>query len=66
IIVDSGSAKPAKNIKEIRDVLGVLPADNLINASHVLVVEGEDDQIALSKLLLNMSSTLKSALQKTH
>jgi predicted ATPase len=64
IIVNLGSAKPAKSIKEIRDVLGVLPADNLINASHVLVVEGDDDRIALKKLLSNMSSTLKFALQK--
>jgi hypothetical protein len=49
---------------QIRDEFGVLPSDNLMNASHILVVEGEDDKIALSKLLPNMSPALKSALHK--
>lgn len=64
VIVNDGTAKPAKNIKEIRDILGVLPEDNLINASHVLVVEGEDDKIALTKILKSLSPTLKEALNK--
>lgn len=64
IIVDHGTAKPAKNIKEIRELLGVLPEDNLINASHVLVVEGEDDKIALNKILSSLSPTIKDALIK--
>lgn len=64
IIVDHGTAKPAKNIKEIRELLGVLPGDNLINASHVLVVEGEDDKIALNKILSSLSPTIKDALIK--
>ena len=55
---------PAKNIKEIRELLGVLPEDNLINASHVLVVEGEDDKIALNKILSSLSPTIKDALIK--
>ena len=64
VIVNDGTAKPAKNIKEIRDILGVLPEDNLINASHVLVVEGEDDKIALTKILKSLSPTIKVALNK--
>lgn len=64
IIVDHGTAKPAKNIKEIRELLGVLPEDNLINASHVLVVEGEDDKIALNKILSSLNPTIKDALIK--
>lgn len=64
VIVNEGTAKPAKSIKEIRDILGVLPEDNLINASHVLVVEGEDDKIALTKILKSLSPTLKEALNK--
>ena len=64
VIVNEGTAKPAKSIKEIRDILGVLPEDNLINASHVLVVEGEDDKIALTKILRSLSTTLKDALNK--
>lgn len=64
VIVNDGTAKPAKSIKEIRDILGVLPEDNLINASHVLVVEGEDDKIALTKILKSLSPTLKKSLNK--
>lgn len=64
IIVDSGTAQPAKSIKEIRDVLGVLPSDNLINASHVLVVEGEDDKMILFKILSEISPKIKTALSK--
>ena len=64
IIVDHGTAKPAKNIKEIRELLGVLPEDNLINARHVWVVEGEDDKIALNKILSSLSPTIKDALIK--
>lgn len=64
VIVNDGTAKPAKSIKEIRDILGVLPEDNLINASHVLVVEGEDDKISLTKILKSLSPTLKDALNK--
>lgn len=64
VIVNEGTAKPAKSIKEIRDILGVLPEDNLINASHVLVVEGEDDKISLTKILKSLSPILKEALNK--
>jgi len=62
IIVDRGTAAPAKNIKEIRTVLGVMPSDNLINSNSVFVVEGEDDKIALLKLLPAMSEKIKKAL----
>lgn len=64
IIVNAGTAQPAKSIKEIRDILGVLPADNLINASHVLVVEGESDKKILGKILRAQSPKLKAALSK--
>lgn len=62
IIVDRGNAAPAKNIREIRNVLGVMPSDNLINSNCVLVVEGEDDKISLLKLLSVMSEKIKKAL----
>lgn len=64
IIVNKGTAKPAKTIKEIRDVLGVLPEDNLINASYVLVVEGENDVIALSKIIKSKSRILNDAINR--
>jgi len=62
IIVDKGTARPAKNIAEIRKVLGVLPSDNLRNARFVVVVEGEDDKTALAKLLPFYSEVIKNAL----
>ena len=64
IIINDGTAKPAKSIKEIRDLLGVLPEDNLINASNVLVVEGEDDKISLTKILSGISPVIRDAFSK--
>lgn len=63
VIVNAGTARQAKNISEIRDVLGVLPSDNLRNARYVLVVEGEDDKISLHKILSLKSDIIKHALQ---
>ncbi|TWH59443.1 putative ATP-dependent endonuclease of OLD family [Desulfitobacterium sp. LBE] len=62
IIVDGGKAIPVKRIKEIREVLGTIISDNLINAESVLVVEGEEDKIILEKLLPHMSDKIKRAL----
>ena len=62
VIVNDGKAIAAKNIVEIRDILGVLPEDNLRNASHVLIVEGEDDKIILSKILSLKSNKISSAI----
>lgn len=63
IIVNEGKATPVKRIQEIRDVLGIRVSDNLTNAEHVLIVEGEDDKIALDKLLPQMSQKIKTAIQ---
>ena len=63
IIVNDGKATPVKKIKEIRDVLGIHISDNLTNAEHALIVEGEDDKIALEKLLQSMSTKIKRAIQ---
>lgn len=63
IIVDNGKATPVKRIKEIRDVLGTKVSDNLINAENILLVEGEDDKIAMGKLLQQMSEKIHKAIQ---
>ena len=63
ILIDSGKAKPAKSIKEIREILGIKASDNLINASFVLLVEGEEDVIALNKLLPPLSKHIAKALK---
>ncbi|MTK08121.1 MAG: AAA family ATPase [Hungatella sp.] len=63
IIVHNGKATPVKKIKEIRDILGTLVSDNLINAENILLVEGEDDKIVLDKLLPYMNDKIKKAIQ---
>lgn len=62
IIIDKGAATPAKNIKQIRDLLGIKASDNLTNANFVLVVEGNDDVIALTALLKALSPKLKQMI----
>ena len=63
IIVDSGKAKAAKSIEEIRGILGVWASDNLTNAKYVFFVEGEDDRISLMKILPVMSEKIAAALK---
>ena len=63
ILVTDKKAKPAKKIKEIRELLGVKASDNLIHAGLVLVVEGEEDKIALTALLSHYSEKIKNTLK---
>lgn len=63
VIVDKGEAHPAKAISEIREILGVLPSDNLRNANKVIVVEGEDDMLSLTKILPLKSELIGQALK---
>ncbi|MYN17865.1 AAA family ATPase [Rugamonas sp. FT107W] len=64
ILVDANSAKPAKTIGSVRDLLGIRASDNLVNASHVLVVEGSEDVIALKAILPTLSSTIATAIKQ--
>lgn len=64
IIVDSGKAGSCKNIGQIREILGVLASDNLVNANYVLVVEGEEDVIALSSILSFMDERISKAIKE--
>lgn len=66
IIIDCGKATVAKNIKNIRDLIGVKASDNLVNASFVLVVEGEEDVIALKSLLPFLSDKISKALKNDY
>jgi len=63
IIVNAGKAIQAKNIKAIRELLGVKSSDNLTNASYVLVVEGEDDVISTKAILQKQSPILAKAIK---
>ncbi len=64
ILVHENKAKPAKDLKQIRDILGVRAADNLQHAELILLVEGEEDKKALCALIKNRSSLLRSALEQ--
>lgn len=61
IVVSPNKATPAQSIEEIRQSLGVRPTDNLRQAEIALVVEGEDDRIALTALLAAYSKTIQAA-----
>jgi predicted ATP-dependent endonuclease of OLD family len=66
ILIDSNSAKPARDISAVRALLGVRASDNLVNASHVLVVEGAEDAIALTAILSHLSPFVSKALKQHH
>ncbi|WP_397410686.1 ATP-dependent nuclease [Polaromonas sp.] len=64
ILIDRNSAKAARDISSIRTILGVRASDNLVNASHVLIVEGDEDVVALSALLSHFSLLVSKALKQ--
>lgn len=51
IIVQDGTASPAKRVDDIRKILGVICSDNLIYSDYVIVVEGPTDRDLLTKVL---------------
>jgi AAA15 family ATPase/GTPase len=63
VIVTNGGATPAKNIAAIREILGIKASDNLTHANYALVVEGEEDAIALRALLPVLSEKIGKALR---
>lgn len=63
IIVADNSASYAHNIKQIRDTLGCIASDNLINADFIIVVEGETDKIILQKYLCVHSALIKDWIE---
>lgn len=62
VIVDRNSARKARTIQEIRQTLGVRVSDSLSAAELVLVVEGECDRIAITRLLSVHSKILATAI----
>jgi hypothetical protein len=63
IIVADGAANPAKSIAAIRDLLGIKASDNLTHANYALVVEGEEDAVALKALLPVLSDKVGKAIK---
>ncbi len=62
LIVNKSNATSAKNIAEIRDILGVKIADNLRSANLIILTEGEDDSILLKSWISQLSNSVKSAI----
>jgi predicted ATP-dependent endonuclease of OLD family len=64
VIVLKNKARPAKSVQEIRDILGVRASDNLRHAEIVLLVEGEEDRLAMGALLRGADPHLASAISQ--
>jgi predicted ATPase len=62
ILVHKNKATPAKDVRQIREILGVRASDNLQHAELILVVEGEEDRRALRALLKQHSKSLAAAI----
>jgi putative ATP-dependent endonuclease of the OLD family len=62
LLVEKQKVRCASSMNEIRDSLGVRVQDNLKNSQYVLLVEGEDDRIALESLLRFHSEIIENAL----
>ncbi len=62
ILVHNNKATPARDVKQIREILGVRASDNLQHAELILVVEGEEDRRSLAALLKQHSKALASAM----
>ncbi len=62
MIVDGGKVREARNVAEIRKLIGVRASDNLLHADLVVVVEGRDDEISLRRILEFKSTVLAEAI----
>lgn len=63
IIVHKNKAISARSVKDVRTVLGVRMEDNLSSAEVVLLVEGEEDKLAIASILSSRSVRIQKALQ---
>ncbi|XQE66027.1 ATP-dependent nuclease [Pseudomonas sp. P3C3] len=64
VVIDNNSVRPAKQIDEVREILGVRVSDNLHHARLVLLVEGDTDAISIRSILETSSTPLKRALKE--
>jgi predicted ATP-dependent endonuclease of OLD family len=63
IVVTKNRAYPAKTVKQVRDILGVRLDDNLTSAAVILIVEGQNDKIAMMSILQSASPLLTTNIQ---
>lgn len=63
IVVETNRARVAKDLQDLRKVLGVRTSDNLVSAELVLIVEGFSDYRIFSAVLSSMGATLERAIK---
>ncbi len=63
LIVHKRNLYPAKDMKCIRDILGVTISDNLSSAKLILLVEGEEDVKILESWLMEMSERISESIK---
>ena len=61
LIVNDSHAAVAKNVAEIREILGVKIADNLKSANLIIITEGKNDAEKLKRLLFQLSTNIENA-----
>lgn len=64
LLVFKSKATAAKNIAEVRKLLGVQVSDNLHCANLIILVEGQGDISILKTWLVSLSSTIKTAINE--
>lgn len=64
IIVDDGKIKKVKDIKQLRNILGVELSDNLTSCEKILLVEGSTDMKLLLQLLPLLKPEIKEKIKK--
>jgi AAA15 family ATPase/GTPase len=62
VIIENSSAKPARNIEELRVCLGVRAGDNLRHANFILMVEGESDRRIVEAIVGHRSKRFRHLL----
>ncbi len=63
IIIDNGVGNLATSIDDVRTLLGIQLADNLICTDTVIIVEGSDDVTSLKSVLSQISGKIRDAIR---
>lgn len=64
LLVYKSKATAAKNIAEIRNLLGVKVSDNLVCANIVILTEGEEEKEIIKTWISCLSPSIKSAVEQ--
>lgn len=63
IIVSKNVAETARSINQIREVIGVIPSDNLRDSEFLLFVEGSEDSRPVAEILSRANKKIDEALR---